>query len=720
MTMAHGSVPSGDEPVDRSAIGADVRWAKGVQVGARNIQHNYFTGRMPVDWPHRVGVVPLLADGRQDRPADVDLATATAGAETVVCQVLAGLGGMGKTQVAAGFAHRLWTNRMVDLMVWVTAASRTAVVTTYAQTAADVTGIEDSDPEQGATRFLAWLGSTSRRWLVVLDDLVDPMDLTGLWPPVTGTGRTVVTTRRRDSALLAGRHQVHVGLFTPQEAGRYLRYKLGDQPHQLDQVDALAADLGYLPLALAQAAAYLVDQGLTCADYRRRLRSRKLARLVTDALPDQHRAAVAATWGVSIDLAERLNPLGLARPVLELAALLDPNAIPTALFTTAAVTGYCTSRLARPVDADDTHDAVRLLHRFNLATVDESTSTVHVHSLVQRAVREDTGPDRDQALTAAAADGLLQLWADIERDPAYVQRLRVNTAALHAVTGEHLWTGRGGSHPVLFRAGDSLGEAGLVDAAVGYFERLYVTASRHFGADHPDTLASRHHLARWRMDAGDVAGAATAYEALLPDRVRVLGPDHPDTLASRHNLAHWPGQSGDPAGSVTAMTELLTDRLRVLGPDHPDTLATRHSLAYWRGEAGDAAGAVAAFAAVFADRLRVLGPDHPNTLNSRAGHAYWRGQAGDATGAVTAYEALLDDYLRVLGPDNPDTLSLRHDLAHMRGQAGDPAGAVVSLAAVHTDRLRILGPDHPDTLATRHNLAHWRRRTGVAKNRPPS
>jgi hypothetical protein len=307
----------------------DARQARGLQVGDRNTQTNYFFGRAQVDWPHQVGVVPPLADCRQERPADDELATVVAGAEAVVvCQVLAGLGGVGKTQLAASLAHRLRDTNDVDLLVWVTATSRVDIVTRYAQAAADITGFEDSEPEQGAARFVAWLSTTTRRWLVVLDDLADPNDVTGLWPPTTASGRTVVTTRRRDAALLAGRHLINVDLFTADEAGQYLHDKFADYPHRLDDAEALAADLGHLPLALAQAATYIADQGLTCADYRWRLGQRKLAQLAPNALPDDYRATVSVTFSLSIDLADTLEPVGLARPIAELAALRDPNASP--------------------------------------------------------------------------------------------------------------------------------------------------------------------------------------------------------------------------------------------------------------------------------------------------------------------------------------------------------------------------------------------------------
>ncbi|WP_415640918.1 tetratricopeptide repeat protein, partial [Skermania piniformis] len=60
---------------------------------------------------------------------------------------------------------------------------------------------------------------------------------------------------------------------------------------------------------------------------------------------------------------------------------------------------------------------------------------------------------------------------------------------------------------------------------------------RVLGADHPNTLASRHNLAYTYRSAGRLGEAIDLFEAVLTDSVRVLGADHPNTLASRHNLA---------------------------------------------------------------------------------------------------------------------------------------------------------------------------------------
>ncbi len=673
-----------------------------------------FHGLGQIAWPHRVGVVPPLAPGRLDRPADQALEAGTEAPSDAVCQILVGLGGVGKTQLAASLAERWWREQRVDLLIWVTATSRTSVQTRYAQAADEVTGVEHADPQRGADRFLAWLSETRLRWLVVLDDLTDPADLTGLWPPSTPSGRTVVTTRRRDSALLDGRAAIDVELFTAGEATAYLRRKLGSDPHRLDGAEALAADLGRLPLALAQAATYIIDQDLTCAGYRRRLARRRLAALAPQVLPDDQRTAVADTWALSIDLADAASG-GLAGPLLQLAALLDPNGIPQGLFTTDAVTGHCGQRVGQPVDGEDTRDAIRALHRLGLVTaaVDRrgDADVVQVHALLQRAVREATPDDHQRALARAAADALLEVWPEIERDASHAQLLRANGSALRGVADEHLWSGAG-LHPVLCRIGSSLGNTGQLSAAVDSFTDLNATTLQRLGPEHPDSLSMTNDLAYWRGQAGDPAGAVAAFERLLAMRLHVLGASHPDTFIARHNLAYWRGKAGHPAAAAEELEALLADQAAKLGADHVDTLATRNSFGLWRGEAGDAAGATRVLELLLADYRRIFGAEHPHTLTVGLNLALWRGEAGDPRGAVAALRDLLDKRLRVLGPDHPDTLATRHNLARWQGRAGDAAGAVDAFRDLVGDQLRVLGPTHPDTLVTRGYFAFWQGRAG--------
>ncbi|MBO2448936.1 tetratricopeptide repeat protein [Actinomadura barringtoniae] len=699
----------------------------GQTVQARDIGEVHFhlcRRRAPADGDESllVGVMPLAAESFQEREAAARLEQSLAGSGTAVLTgggvlgsgVLSGMGGVGKTQLAAAYARRALA-RCVGVVVWVTAASGQAVIDAYAEAAAGlgVEGCEGRDAEGDAGRFLAWTARTSREWLVVLDDIQDPGDVKDWWPPADAAGRVLATTRRRDAALSGhGRQIIPIDVYTPAEAHSYLtdRLALVGPSEPATELEGLAAELGHLPLALSQAAAYMLDASMTCAQYRALLadQDRTLADLAPDSLPDQHPQIVAATWALSVARANATRPEGLAGQLLELVSVLDPNGIPQAVLTSPSALAFLGI-----TEGDRVRQGLRVLDRFSLITHNPAAADreVRVHQLIQRATREHHGPDqpadpdRTAVMANAAADALLHVWPDPERDQLG-QILRANTTALHHATGNALCPSTGDAHKVLFKAANSLGEIGKVAAATAAVTELHSLCLHNLGPDHENTLRARSGLAHWRGQAGDEAGAVAAFQDLLTDCLRVLGPDHLATLTTRYNLAQWRGATGDDTGAATAFQDLLTDCLRGLGPDHPQTLLTRSSQAFWRDMAGDAAGTAAMIQGLVTDYLRVLGPDHPKTLGARNMLGLSRGRAGDAAGAVAALQDLVTDYLRVLGPDHPLTLTTRLNLAVWQGDAGDTAGAVATLLDLVTDCLRVLGPDHPSTLIACRNLVY--------------
>jgi nucleoside phosphorylase len=366
--------------------------------------------------PILIGSIPPRAGFFQTRPVAQDLVRAMQTSPTaVISQVLTGLGGVGKTQLAADYARGAWQSGDIDLVVWITATSRENIISGYADAADAVDGGHRDAAERAAQRFLRWLASPTRStWLIVFDDLAQPSVLDGLWPPPARLGRTIVTTRRRDAALVRqGWHMVEVGLFTDAEATGYLRSVLHDHPDLADDLNGLAADLGYIPLALSHAAAFMIDRQLTCSEYRLRFRDqhRRLADLFPEpeSLPDQYQHTVGTTWSLSIDVADGLYPIGVARPLLELAAVLDPNGTPRAVFATEAARAWVATQTGQTAehDADNLRDGLFCLQRLNLVAVDENV--VHVHALVQRAVCEALGP-RSGSVRRAAATALLEAW----------------------------------------------------------------------------------------------------------------------------------------------------------------------------------------------------------------------------------------------------------------------------------------------------------------------
>ncbi|EST18763.1 hypothetical protein M878_44520 [Streptomyces roseochromogenus subsp. oscitans DS 12.976] len=228
---------------------------------------------------------------------------------------------------------------------------------------------------------------------------------------------------------------------------------------------------------MAQAAAYIIDADLTCASYQELLadRLRKLADLLPEsgALPDDQTATVAATWSLPIERVNQIRPAGLARPMLQLAAFLDPNGIPATVLTSQPALAYltehrnqahlATARRARwwtarrhrkPVaaTADEAVSALQALYRLSLIDHALTTGEVRVHQLIQRTTRDALTPQQRNQLGSATADALTAVWPENERDIALARALRMNAAALTHHSEDTLYQ-KDRTHPVLHHLG---------------------------------------------------------------------------------------------------------------------------------------------------------------------------------------------------------------------------------------------------------------------------
>lgn len=494
--------------------------------------HTHTTRRPPAELPLRIGVVPQRAASFQRRELSWNSIT-----------VLSGMGGVGKTQLAADHAATEWAAGNVSLLVWVTTGSRNAIVSTYAEAAAELTGRDDPDQERGARKFLEWLAAADEPWLVVLDDLQDPDDLADLWPP--DNGRTLVTTRRRDAVLRGHERQVlDVETFSESEALSYLRSVLADQPALLDGAAELVGELGCLPLALAQAGAYVLDRHVSCAEYLIRLAKVRFK-------------SVAATWSLSIRQADSLHPRRVAGHLLDIVSVLDPNGIPLDALLGPSTRNYVVGRTGAKLDADGLRDVFTNLHRLSLITLDTGSPSreVRVHALVQRANRDGWSTRKERRVVWAAADALSDVWERTRRNDETAQALRANEEVLTAVGGEHLWGTASEYHQLPISAGASLGASGRKAEARDHFTRLYDAAARHRGPHDLFALLARSSTAYWRARSGDVDGALAEYEQILAEEPRVPWRDRAVLRdlrwSDRQEQANLRAAAGDLAGAIS-------------------------------------------------------------------------------------------------------------------------------------------------------------------------
>ncbi|MGH2839723.1 MAG: tetratricopeptide repeat protein [Solirubrobacteraceae bacterium] len=651
----------------------------------------------------------------------------------VITQAITGLGGVGKTQLAARYVQRYGSD--YDVVAWVRVEDGgTADLAMLAATLG--LNVSSLTAQERADQALRWLERCDERWLLVLDNVNGPEQLESCCP-AGGNGRVLITSRNRDLEQIAPTMSIDV--FDQATAIEYLLSRTG-RTSEHEEARTLARALGGLPLALSHAGAYCA-KATSFAEYLTLLDDLPPSALYDRSPEAFYRQTVASTWQPSIRAASKEAPV--APHVLAMAAHLAPDDIPRALFDALIddTKAHQRKQLA---------DAIAALDRYSLATIERET--LSVHRLLQRVIRDTTAAS--ELLDAAGRAALRALTEAMPTDPQQPQywplyeHLLTHILALtetldqpadiapqliellnhgcvyllHAGTFQRamettILTARyatdllGAKHPDTLTARANLAssywQAGRTSDAIELLEQVLADRERLLGPEHPDTLTTRANLAHSYAQAGRTSDAITIEEQVLADRERLLGPEHPDTLTTRANLANSYAQAGRTSDAIALQEQVLADCERLLGPEHPNTLATRANLAssYW--QAGRTSDAIALQEQVLRDRERLLGPEHPSTLTARANLAASYAQAGRTSDAITIKEQVLADCERLLGPEHPDTLTMRANLAHSYRQAGRISDAIELLEQVLADRERLLGPEHPNTLTARAVLREW-------------
>eukprot|EP00980_Cylindrotheca_fusiformis_P028220 scaffold22586_cov138-Cylindrotheca_fusiformis.AAC.40 len=187
------------------------------------------------------------------------LATQDSGRQRVQVVEIAGMGGVGKTQLVTEYCYRHFPS-LYGLVVWLNAESSEALVTDYKQLLADLIVDADSNPNKDTNEIVAEVKTRLFRsqipWLLVFDNLEDKKLLENFMPNGAGKkGHIVATTR-------------------PNESIELLRRAAGPQNMNGDSnaeaAKYISDTLGHLPLALGMAAAYMNRCDVTCLEYRER------------------------------------------------------------------------------------------------------------------------------------------------------------------------------------------------------------------------------------------------------------------------------------------------------------------------------------------------------------------------------------------------------------------------------------------------------------------
>jgi transcriptional regulator with XRE-family HTH domain len=648
------------------------------------------SGRRPAQTTPRVWNIPArnpAFTGRDDLLAAVQARLQTGRAAVV--QALYGMGGVGKTQLAAEYAHRFASS--YDLTWWID-AEQGGLIGDQVVSLGLVLGCvpAGAGSETARSAVLAELRQRDR-WLLIFDNAQASADVAP-WLP-GGGGHALITSRRRGWDEIAT--PIEVDVLTRAESIELLRRRVP----RLTETDAdrLAAELGDLPLAVAQAAGFIADTGTLASQYLSLLRTRA-GQLLDHGAPGSYPRSLAAATALIADRLSDHDPA--AAELASLCAFLAPEPIPEYLFTGApgALPAELAARAADPLAWPQT---LANMSRQSLARVDHRG--LQMHRLTQAILRDRLTPARaaairrcTEALLAATDPGdppdpsTWARWAQLMPHVLAANLAATDSAALRELMRRACW--------YLIERGDARTARDLMS-------NLRQQWQDRLGADHQHTLMAAHYLAWALWELGRYAESRDLNRDTLERHRSIFGEDHPNTLNSAHNLAMDLRMLGDAQAARDLDQDTLGRYRRSQGRDHLSTLRSANNLAADLRALGEAQAARDVDRDTLQRRRHVLGHDHPDTLNSAHNLAMDLRMLGDARAARDLDQDTLEHRRDILGHDHPETLKSASNLAADLRALGQ-AQAARDLDQDTLERRRhVLGHDHPDTLSSAQNLA---------------
>ncbi|NIO76338.1 MAG: tetratricopeptide repeat protein, partial [Armatimonadetes bacterium] len=347
-----------------------------------------------------------------------------------------GMGGIGKTQLAAEFVHR-YGQYFAGGVFWLSFADPAAIPAEVAACG----GLGGLDlrpdfptldlPTQVQLVLSAW-GSPLPR-LLVFDNCEEEAPL-ARWRPPTGGSRVLVTSRRGSWDAALGVNALPLGVLSRAESIALLR-KFRPELAE-DDAKAIAKELGRLPLALHLAGSYLrkYRRAVAPQDYLARLRDKRLLHHPSlqgrgaTLSPTDHELHAARTFALSYDRLDPDDPTdALALALLARAAYFAPGEpIPRDLLR---ATVAHDSQLETENSKLETEDGLIRLVELGLLE-EEADGALRLHRLLAAFVR---GVAADDEAQAAVEEALFDEAAQLNR-AGYPAPLLAWQSHLRAVT----------------------------------------------------------------------------------------------------------------------------------------------------------------------------------------------------------------------------------------------------------------------------------------------
>lgn len=563
-----------------------------------------------------------------------------------------GIAGVGKTQVAIEYVYRYQNE--YDGVFWIGGSDQAVLVAGFRNIGQKVGILEQDtnlDPDELSQRVLLWL-RIQARWLLIIDNLDDPSTADGFLPDTQKGGHTLITTRSPDSLNIAAKG-IEIPTMPAEDAIEllYLRSDIKRQDDSASIASEIVKELGYLALAIDQAAAYirtsLKDINKFLPIYHK---SRKQLLKKEPINKHNYPNSVATTFILSFAKLESFDYGTEAIRLLRLFAFLNPDGV-LPDFLERAKHGLSTDLQELMDDQFVFYEALGSLEHFSLIRRGQQ-GIVIIHRLVQAVLKDTLSKDqlkenKIEIMNVCRAVFPKELTTEtrhlIRRFQSQIMEPLVEASDVKSALAV----------TVLRMFSEVLSEDAIYSDAERLLNLSLQIAKDLFGERHAETLSCMERLSQCHWRQHKTSEAEALEHKIIAIEREMYGEENKMTLGSLNNLGTIYVDLGKFDEAEELFNKVLAVRTRTLGMEHPETMTALNNLCFVAFKRGDLEQAAHWMEIVLENVTNVKGEEDLESFTSMGNLAviYW--QLGKKAEAKTLMERTLEISRRVLPEQHP-------------------------------------------------------------------